>query len=153
MGSLWELMTLKIVIRKRTKRATSQLSLVLARTARPRLRRCIGPQVRKLYEVYSYRHAASILKHGHSSELADIAKALCQFRISREEIRAPGGSETSMVKRVTGLLRRAGWQETRIFADLKVTKVTKKEISRETKSGSTRTERITEETTIDNPNF
>lgn len=115
--------------------------------------RCIDPEIRRLYEVYSYRHAASILKHGHSSELADITTALSQFRISREEIRAPGGSETSIVKRVTALLRQSGWQETRIFADLKVTKVTKKEVSRETKSGSTKIERVTEETTVDIPNF
>ena len=88
---------------------------------------CIDPKIRELYDVYSYRHASSILKHSHATEFNDVCQALLKFRLSTAEIKAPGGNETTIAKRVTSLLRPTGWFETRISADLKVTKKTKRQ--------------------------
>jgi hypothetical protein len=54
---------------------------------------------------------------------------------------------------VTSLLRDRGWEETRIFADLKVTKETKREVTRTTRSGGSKTEKVVEPTILDIPNF
>lgn len=110
---------------------------------------CLSAEVREFYDVYSYRHAANILKHSHPTELAEIESALLKFRLTTDDIKAPGGNESGIVKRVTSLLRTSGWSETRIFADLKVSKETKKEAL--SKSGKAITERVLE--TVDIPNF
>lgn len=94
-----------------------------------------GP-LRGLYEVYSYRHAASVLRGSHSEELADVAAALMQFRLSVADITAPGGNESGIVKRVTALLRTAGWKEARVHADLVVTKTTKEKVPVVSKRGT-----------------
>lgn len=82
--------------------------------------KCINAEVLKLYDVYSYRHAASILKHSFSEQLDEIEKALLAFRITTHEIAMPGGNESTIPKKISKLLRPAGWVETRIHGDLQV---------------------------------
>ena len=113
------------------------------------IEQCLGADIRDLYDVYSYRHAASILKHSHPSELKEIEAALFKFRLTTQDIKTPGGNESGIVKRVTSLLRGSGWNETRIFADLKVSKETKKEML--SKSGKVTTEKVLD--SVDIPNF
>jgi CRISPR-associated protein Csd2 len=80
-----------------------------------------------LYEVHSYRHAASILANAHAEILAEIFGALRSFRLTTADLKAVGGNESGIVKRVTDLLRPHGWKETRISADLRVKKQAKAE--------------------------
>ncbi len=80
--------------------------------------RYISTEVRELYEVYSYRHAASILANSFPSELAEIQDALLNFRITCHEIGSPGGNESEIPKKFSRILRPAGWIETRIQGDL-----------------------------------
>lgn len=82
--------------------------------------RYISAEVRELYEVYSYRHAAAILATSFPNELAEIERALLDFRITVRDIGIPGGNESVMPKKFSRTLRPAGWVETRIQGDLLV---------------------------------
>jgi len=80
----------------------------------------ISEEVRELYDVYSYRHAAAILSTSFPEELKDIERALLAFRISKRDIGMPGGNESDMPKKISQTLRPAGWVEARIQGDLLV---------------------------------
>ena len=82
--------------------------------------RYISAEVRALYDVYSYRHAAAILFNSYPAELAEIEAALLAFRITMRDIGAPGGNESVMPKKFSRTLRPAGWFEARIQGDLLV---------------------------------
>lgn len=82
--------------------------------------RYISAEVRALYDVYSYRHAAAILANSFPDELAEIEKALLDFRITMLDIGTPGGNESDMPKKFSRSLRPAGWFEARIQGDLLV---------------------------------
>ena len=80
----------------------------------------ISEDVYSLYDVYSYRHAASILRHSFSDELSDLEDALRNFRMTTADIGMPGGNESTIPKRVSEFLRPKNWYETRIQGDLVV---------------------------------
>ncbi|MDO3513288.1 BglII/BstYI family type II restriction endonuclease [Ralstonia pseudosolanacearum] len=82
--------------------------------------RYIRPEVRALYDVYSYRHAAGILANSYPRELEEIQTALLDFRITKKDIGTPGGNESVIPKKFSHTLRPAGWVETRIQGDLLV---------------------------------
>lgn len=82
--------------------------------------RYISPEVLARYEVHSYRHAASILANEFPRELADIQDALMRFSITPQEIGMPGGNESDIPKKISGILRPRGWLEARIRANLVV---------------------------------
>jgi len=82
--------------------------------------RYISAEVRELYDVYSYRHAAAILANSFPDELAEIEAALLAFRITTRDIGTPGGNESVMPKKFSRTLRPAGWVESRIQGDLLV---------------------------------
>jgi len=82
--------------------------------------RYISAEVRALYDVYSYRHAAAILANSFPEELQQIERALLDFRITVKDIGTPGGNESDMPKKFSRTLRPAGWVETRIQGDLLV---------------------------------
>jgi len=80
----------------------------------------INAEVRALYDVYSYRHAAAILATSFPSELAEMEAALLAFRITKRDIGTPGGNESDIPKKFSRVLRPAGWVESRIQGDLLV---------------------------------
>lgn len=82
--------------------------------------RYISAEVRALYDVYSYRHAAAILANSFPDELKEIESALLAFRITVRDIGMPGGNESVMPKKFSRTLRPAGWVESRIQGDLLV---------------------------------
>jgi len=84
------------------------------------IERYISDEVRALYDVYSYRHAAAILANSFPEELREIEQALLDFRITVREIGMPGGNESDMPKKFSRILRPTGWVETRIQGDLLV---------------------------------
>ncbi|TXI47638.1 MAG: restriction endonuclease [Lysobacter sp.] len=73
-----------------------------------------------LYEVHNFRHAAEVLQTTCSDEYAEICRALTKFRITKDDILAPGGNESRIPKNVASLLRPDGWYETRVRGDLVV---------------------------------
>ncbi|MDN7674083.1 BglII/BstYI family type II restriction endonuclease [Burkholderia oklahomensis] len=82
--------------------------------------RYISADVRALYDVYSYRHAAAILANSYPDQLREIEAALLHFRITQRDIGTPGGNESVIPKKFSQVLRPAGWVETRIQGDLLV---------------------------------
>ena len=80
----------------------------------------ISQEVRELYDVYSYRHAAAILATSFPDELAELEHALLNFRITTRDIATPGGNESVMPKKYSQTLRPKGWLEARIQGDLHV---------------------------------
>jgi hypothetical protein len=73
------------------------------------------------YSVHSYRSAAAVLRQRAPRELAAILDVLRAFRISRTEIRSPGGNRMAATERFARLATAAGFhQEVRIEADLVV---------------------------------
>ena len=81
----------------------------------------VPEDIRKLYEVKDYRHAAAILAHEFPIEYQEICQALRDFRITREDIRKPGGNESTIPKKLSSILRPPGWDEkqlqSRMIAD------------------------------------
>jgi CRISPR-associated protein Csd2 len=84
------------------------------------IERYISAEVRSLYDVYSYRHAAAILANTYPDDLAQIERSLLDFRITVREIGMPGGNESDIPKKFSRILRPEGWVETRIQGDLLV---------------------------------
>lgn len=82
------------------------------------IRQHIRAEVVDLYDVYSYRHAAAILKTSFPEQLHDIETALLQFKISTDDIAKPGGNESVVPKLFSGALRPLQWHETRVQGDL-----------------------------------
>ncbi len=80
----------------------------------------ISPDIFKLYDVYSYRHAAAILKTSFPDDLKEIEDALLKFRITKNDIAMPGGNESVVPKLFSKQLRPKHWFETRIQGDLVV---------------------------------
>lgn len=79
--------------------------------------------IHTLYEIHNYRNAAQVLATGCPAEFQEIIKGLRTFRLTLADIRKPGGNESDIPKRISGLLRAKGWMETRIKGDLLITKV------------------------------
>ncbi|TVT74638.1 MAG: restriction endonuclease [Denitromonas halophila] len=84
------------------------------------LERYISAEVRELYDVFSYRHAAAVLATSFPDELKEIESALLDFRISQRDIGIPGGNESVIPKKFSRTMRPAGWVEARIQGDLLV---------------------------------
>ena len=83
----------------------------------------IPEDIRALYEVHNYRNAAQVLATGCPAEFAEILEGLRAFRLTLADIRKPGGNESDIPKRISGLLNAKGWKETRIKGDLLITKI------------------------------
>ncbi|MCO5107144.1 MAG: restriction endonuclease [Burkholderiaceae bacterium] len=82
------------------------------------IERYITADVRALYDVFSYRHAAAILANEFPAELKEIEGALLAFRITTKDIGAPGGNESIVPKKYSSMLRPLKWYEARIQGDL-----------------------------------
>lgn len=91
--------------------------------------------IRKKYEVYSYRNAAVVLRESHADQLDDILGALRDFKITTRMIRTAGGNESDIPKLFSKYLRQRGWHETVVQGDLLV-KLHWKEPVRTRRNGS-----------------
>jgi len=80
----------------------------------------IDSELLALYDIYSYRHAAAILKNSFPVEFAQITNALLKFRITQKDIGLPGGNESGIPKKLSIELRPSGWLETKIKGDLAI---------------------------------
>lgn len=80
----------------------------------------IPEDIRDLYEVHDYHHAAAVLANEFPQEFGQILQALRQFRISVADIVSAGGNESNIPKIVSGILRPLGWREEKLQAELVV---------------------------------
>lgn len=78
-----------------------------------------------LYEVHSYRNAASILATSCKGEFREIVDTLMGFRIPTEDIVAAGGNKSKIAIGMEQKLKPLGWLETRIVGHLLVTRITR----------------------------
>jgi len=83
----------------------------------------IPADIRELYEIHNYHHAAEILAMSYSEQFEEILEALRQFRLSEANITAAGGNESVIPNKFSELLRPNGWYETRIQGDLLIRKI------------------------------
>jgi hypothetical protein len=81
----------------------------------------LGPDLASRYSVTSFRSAATILERRAPGELEAIRSVLRAFRVTRDEIRMPGGNEMPATRRFGELAAAAGFHsQVRIEADLHV---------------------------------
>ncbi len=78
--------------------------------------------IRNLYEIYNYRNAVQILATSAPDEFNELIKSFLKFRLTIGDIRKPGGNESDIPKKISVLLRKLSWLETRIAGDLIITK-------------------------------
>lgn len=95
----------------------------------------IPSDIRKRFEVYSYRSAAVILTETRKEEFADVLRALRAFSLTTKMIRTAGGNESDIPKVFSNHLRDHGWYETLIQGDLLV-KLTSRELIGKKRNGS-----------------
>lgn len=80
----------------------------------------ISNDVLEKYDVYSYRHAATILKNAFPYHLSEIETALRDFTMTTTDIGMPGGNESLIPKKISAALRPLDWVEARVQGDLVV---------------------------------
>lgn len=85
------------------------------------IERFIPEDLRELYEVHSYRHAAAVSHFSYQTEINEIFDALRAFRLTTDDLTKQGKNESEIPKRMSGLLRPKQWYETRIRGDLVIT--------------------------------
>ena len=80
----------------------------------------IPTELRELYEVHDFKHAAAILAKEFPSECGEIFDVLLEFRFTKEDILSKGGNESKIPKKFSELLRPKGWDEKQLNARLLV---------------------------------
>ncbi len=80
----------------------------------------VPADLRQLYEVYEYRHAAALL----FSEFPDLYKEICDglriFRFTKSQVVESGGNESEIPRTFSSILRPRGWIEGKLSAALVV---------------------------------
>ena len=80
----------------------------------------IPADIRKKYELLSYRNAAVILSESRRTQFDELLEALRNFTISTDMIKRAGGNESDIPKLFAAALRPHNWHETIIRGDLVV---------------------------------
>ena len=89
----------------------------------------IPPDIKDLYEIHDFHHAAAILANEFPKEFEEICLALRTFRFTTEDVKIPGGNESPIPKKFTLILRPLGWKPGTLTAKMIVGE---KEIRRDT---------------------
>jgi len=80
----------------------------------------ISVEIRDLYEIRDYHHAAAILKNEFPQEFSELCATLSKFRITTADIKAPGGNESDIPKKISSMLRPLGWEEAQLRASMMI---------------------------------
>jgi len=80
----------------------------------------IPNDLKDLYEIHDFKHAAAILSKEFRSEFDEICSTLRNFRFTTQDILASGGNESHIPKIFSNILRPLGWQERNLSAELNV---------------------------------
>lgn len=76
----------------------------------------VPEDIKQLYEIHDYRHAAAILASEFQSEFTQICRALKTFRFTDAQVRRGGGNESQIPKTFSKILRPLGWEESKLNA-------------------------------------
>ncbi|MQA67095.1 MAG: restriction endonuclease [Alphaproteobacteria bacterium] len=110
----------------------------------------VPSDIRKRFEVFSYRNAAVILSESHSGLYRELLDCLRRLNITTQMMRTAGGNESDIPKLFNAELRNQGWYETKIEGDLLVRLLWKEKVG-ENKSGKAIYKQQT--TKITRPNY
>ncbi|HUB67046.1 MAG TPA: BglII/BstYI family type II restriction endonuclease [Candidatus Methylacidiphilales bacterium] len=77
-------------------------------------------RLREEYEIYDHLHAIAILTLDYPVLLGEICQVLGRFKITIDQIKKPGGSESEIPKAFSMLLRPFGWEPGKMFAKMMV---------------------------------
>jgi CRISPR-associated protein Csd2 len=80
----------------------------------------IPNDIKELYEVYDFKHAAAILAKEFPLEFEEICNVLREFRFRKSDILASGGNESHIPKIFSNILRPKGWNDKNLEAELNV---------------------------------
>lgn len=73
-------------------------------------------EICSIYEHINHRHAKDILILSFPIETLEICSVLKKFKISSSDIKAPGGNESPIPKKISSLIKPLGWMEVKLFA-------------------------------------
>lgn len=77
--------------------------------------------VKKKYEFHNFNNALEIISQAYPQEYQDLMEALENFELTVADIKAPGGNESAIPKKIANELIARGWEsEVKITADLLV---------------------------------
>ena len=93
----------------------------------------IPDDIKELYEIHDFKHAAAILAKEFPNEFEEICSALRTFRFSKADILEAGGNESHIPKIFTSILKPLDWNEKNLAAELNVFEI-KGKASKELKS-------------------
>ncbi|NOZ19892.1 MAG: hypothetical protein GXP25_02255 [Planctomycetes bacterium] len=88
----------------------------------------IPADIRDLYEVHDFHHAAAILSKEFPEEFHEICDALRCFRFTEKQVRESGGSRSEIPKTFSRILGPLGWREMKLSAKLIVEDENKKNV-------------------------
>lgn len=80
----------------------------------------IPEDIRELYEIHDFKHAAAILSNEFPDEFEEICTALRKFKLTEDNITERGGRESQIPKNVSDILRPLEWTEGQLNAKLMV---------------------------------
>lgn len=80
----------------------------------------IPEELRNLYEIHDFKHAAAILANEFEIEFSEICSSLQTFRFTKDDIITPGGNESQIPKTFSEILKPLGWEEKQLSAKLVV---------------------------------
>lgn len=93
------------------------------------IKKNIPRDIRDQYEIYEFKHAATILSKEFPGEFKEICDALRQFCFSVSDVTNQGGNESAIPKKMSEILRPLGWVERQLMAELSVYELSGKERS------------------------
>lgn len=67
--------------------------------------------VNKKYDIYEYRHGATLLKNSFPDEYKELVKLLEEFEITHSDILTPGGRKSPIAQKFDDSLYSTGWEE------------------------------------------
>jgi CRISPR-associated protein Csd2 len=80
----------------------------------------IPEDIKSLYEIHDFKHAATILAKEFSSEFEEICNGLRKFRFEIKDLTEAGGNESNIPKLFSDIMRPLGWEEKNLGAELNV---------------------------------
>ena len=78
----------------------------------------IPDKIAEKYELHNYGHALEILTSACTEEWEELLQCLSAFTITKDDLLAPGGNESSIPQKFDQQLYPHGWRELRITGDL-----------------------------------
>lgn len=80
----------------------------------------IPENLRKMYEVYEWKHAFAILKNDFPEEWNDIIQLLSSFKLCRSWLNEGGGRKSNVSNAIDSFLYHRGWTEKEFSTSVKV---------------------------------